>query len=177
MDEFVNVVIPIAAVFILLSVIRFIAKKGSTRKGSHFDEMQLIIRATGYKIGFYVTLIGVFIFGYLIEVEPGFGNVLSPSFCMMAAGLVGIFSFAVYCIFKDAFYSVGQNRKGYMWICVLVIFTNSLGAIKHISNGTFIEDGTVTFSKYGGLLCAAGFLVILISLIVKEGVSKKEGDE
>ncbi len=175
MDEFVSEVIPIAVAFFLVCFIIFVVKD-STRKDSHFDEMQLKIRATGYKIGFYVTLIGVFIFGYLFEVNPGFNKVLSPSFCMMAAGLVGIFSFAVYCIFKDAFYSIGQNRKVYIWICVLVIFTNSLGAIRHISDGTFIEDGIVSFSNCGGLLCATGFLVILISLIVKERVSKKEED-
>ena len=103
-----------------------------------------------------------------------FGKVISPSFCMMAVGLTGIVAFTVYCIFKDAFYSIGQNRKGYISLCVLVIIANGIGAIGRIREGTLIEDGVVTFSSCGGLLCAAGFLVILISLLIKEVSDKKE---
>ena len=96
---------------------------------------------------------------------------------MMAVGLTGIVAFTVYCIFKDAFYSIGQNRKGYIFLCVLVILANGIGAISHISEGTLIEDGMVKFTNCGGLLCAAGFLVILISLLIKEVSSRKEVDE
>ena len=64
-----------------------------------------------------------------------------------------------------------------MYICVLVIITNGLGAVRHISDGNLIEGGTVTFSNCGGLVCAIGFLIILISLIVKEAMSRKEVGE
>ena len=177
MERFFNVIIPIVAVMLIVGVIMYLANKGGTRNNSHYDEMQLKIRATGYKIGFFVTLIGLFVFGFLIECVPNISKVISPAFCMMSVGLIGIFTFAVYCIFNDAFYSIGQSRKRYMYICVLVIITNGLGAVRHISDGNLIEGGTVTFSNCGGLVCAIGFLIILISLIVKEAMSRKEVGE
>lgn len=171
MEIFGNAIMPVVIMILLIGAIMIISKKSSTRKDAHYDEMQLKNRATGYKIGFFVMLIGLYAFGFLIEFVPDFGKVVSPSFCMMAVGFVGIVTFAVYCIFKDAFYSVGQNRKGYIIICFLVILANGLGSTGHIS------DGTISFSNYGNYLCAAAFLVILISLIVKEAMSRKEVDE
>ena len=177
MNVFGNVIMPIVTVILIVGVIMFMANKGSTGKDTHYDEMQLKIRATGYKLGFFVTLIGLYVFGFMIELIESFGKVISPSFCMMAAGFIGIVTFAVYCIIMDAFYSIGQNRKGYIFLCVLVILVNGIGTISHIIEGTLIEDGMVTFSNCGGLLGAAGFLVILISLLIKEVSGKKEVDE
>lgn len=177
MEIFENVIMPIVIVILIVGTIMFLVNKNSTRRDTHYDEMQLKIRATGYKIGFFVTLIGIFIFGFLIEIVPNFGSIISPSFCMMAVGFVGIVTFAVYCIFKDVFYAIGQNRKGYILICILVIVANGIGAVGHIMDGDLLENGRVTFSACGGLLCAAGFFVILISLIVKETMDRKEVDE
>ena len=45
-----NVIMPIVAVILIVGVIMFMANKGSNRKDTHYDEMQLKIRATGYKL-------------------------------------------------------------------------------------------------------------------------------
>ncbi|MBR6329943.1 MAG: hypothetical protein IKR68_09915 [Lachnospiraceae bacterium] len=40
--------------------------------------------------------------------------------------LAGIVTFIVYCVFKDAFYSIGQNRKGYIILCILAVISNAV---------------------------------------------------
>ena len=174
MELFENVIMPVLMIVLIIGAAFLISKKNSTRKNTHFDEMQLKIRGNGYKIGFFVTLAALFVFALLFELSDTFGSGIDPSFCIWTAGFAGIVSFVVYCIFKDAFYSIGQNRKYYIIICFLVILTNGIGASRHISEGTLIEDGAVKFSNCGSLLCAVSFLIILVSLIVREGMSRKE---
>lgn len=176
MEIFENAVMPIV-VILIIAAIMIIANKGNARKDMHYDEMQLKIRADGYKIGFFVTLGVLFTFGFLSELIDTFGKVFSMSFCMMAAGFAGIVTFVLYCIFKDVFYSIGQNRRGYMILCVCVIIANGIGSVRHISEGTFLEDGMVTFSNCGTILCAVSFFLILIALIMKEVSTRKEVDE
>ena len=176
MEIFENAVIPII-IILIIAVIMIIANKGNARKEMHYDERQLKIRADGYKIGFFVTLGVIFTFGFLSDLTDIFGKVISMSFCMMTAEFAGIVSFVLFCIFKDVYYPIGQNRKGYMLLCVCVIIANGVGSVRHISEGTFLEDGMVTFSNCGNILCAVSFLLILTALIMKEVSTRKEVDE
>ena len=47
-----NVLIPILALAVIILLILFISK--SRKDGRHYDEMQEHIRATGYKISYFV---------------------------------------------------------------------------------------------------------------------------
>ena len=177
MDVLKATIEPILSLVLFAGIIIYIIIESNKRESTHYDEMQLIIRATGYRIGFFVNLIGLFVMGFLIENIDNFTKHVSPSFCMMAVEFVGIDAFVVYCIFKDAFYSFGQNIKSYIFLCIVVIVINGYVSVSKILDGTFMEGGKITFSNSGGLLCAGSFLVILISLIIKEFFCKKEVDE
>lgn len=176
MSAFENTILPVAAVAIIIAVMILIGKKNSG-KNRHFDEMQLKIRAEGYRIGFFVTLIGLFIMTLLTELTDIFGKMIAPSVSMWIAGFAGLTVFVVYCIFKDAFYSIGQNRKSYMILCVCIILANGIGAVGQLKERELSGDGLFTFSSCSNLICAACFLIILVSLFIKEAVSRKEVEE
>ena len=182
-----NVFTPIIVMLIAAGIIIFFksrrknashARSGlaDVKKDLHYDEMQLKIRASGYKTGFFVTLIVLVILALLTELTDSLNKIISPSFSMLTAGFAGIVAFAVYCIFKDAFYAVEQKRKPYIILCICVIAASVFGSIGHIRAGSLLEDGMVKLSNCGTLLCALSFTVILISLIIKEVQNRKEVD-
>ncbi len=167
MENLSDVLVPVIAVIIIIAVI-FLFNKKSDQSGQHYDEMQLKYRAQGYKIGFFVTLGGIFLLVFLTDVVDSFRDVIPLSFCMAAVGFAGLVSFVVYCIFKDAFYSIGQKRRSYIILCILIIVLNGLGAVRNM------QEKTLSFANNGNLLCAVSFLIILVSLIIKGILEKRE---
>ena len=170
-----DALLPVAALVVIIFVMILMSKK--KQNGSHYDEMQLKIRGDGYKLGFFVTLAGTVILLFLTELFEGFSKVVAPTFGMFVVIMTGIVSFVVYCIFKEAFLSIGQNVKSYMVLCAAVILANVAGSVRQITQGTFLVDGALTFSNTSNLVCAISFLVILIALIIKTGQDRKEVGE
>ena len=169
-----NAVIPVIVFVCLFAIIWFMTRKSSTRNNAHYDEMQLQIRAAGYRMGFYVTLAGLLAVILLMECTGVFDHMLSPSFALGVVAFAGIVTFAVYCICKDAFYSVGQNRRTYIIICIIVVIANGIGMIGTIRERIQSENKMLSFSNSANLLCAVSFLVILIALLAKERHDRNE---
>lgn len=175
--EFIkNAALPVILTAVIIGLILFMVKKGSRTKDAHYDEMQMLIRGAGYRIGFFVTLICLFVFALLTELADPFSTVIAPSLCMWTAGFAGIVTFVVYCIMKDAFYAVGQNRKSYIILCACIVAVNVIGSAGHFRAGTLFSR-EAGFAGYSNLLCAVSFLIILISLAIREIRGRKEVEE
>ena len=161
--------------FVLIAVIAM-AKRGSDRNIS-YDEMQLRIRGDGYKVGFTTLLISLvlFIFYYAMEL-PG-SRSLEPALGLFLALMIGLVTFAVYCINKDAFFGVGQNGKRYITLCALIVVINVISAVSRFMEGEANETGTLSFSRWNSPIMAVGFGIILISLLAKSAGTKDEADE
>ena len=176
MSNFGVLIAPIIASVIVLVILLIARRKGAVAT-NQYDERQALIRATGYKAGFLVTLFFLLAFGFLSEFSEGFARLASPGFCMIAAGLIGILVFVLYCIAKDAFYGLGQNRKGYMLLCAVIVLMTGLTTFENIRHGTLLEDGRATLAATGSLLTGMFFLVVLIALLRKELQQRNEVDE
>ena len=172
-----NVVLPIILVVAILFLIILIGSRQNHKGGQHYDEMQLKIRASGYRIGFLVTLAGLFFLILLTEVVDSFSKLISPSFGMEIVGMTGIVVFVVYCIFKDAFYSIGENKKTYMLICVAVIICNGIGSVRFFAEGMPADGSPLSVSNSGNLIMGISFLIILIALIIKNAQDRREAAE
>ena len=93
---------------------------------------------------------------------------------MIFAVFSGITSFSIYCIFKEAFFKLGQNRKGYMLSSFIIMVANILGIISRSGmDRTYIEQ-KVLFADALNFFAALLMGIILVSLIIKEAMSKKE---
>lgn len=176
LDILLNVVIPVVIVAVIVAVVMYFTSKSSKEK-PHYDEMQLVIRGKGYRIGFMVMLIGLFAGGALLEFSGRFSSVVAPSIVMWAVACVGLAAFFLYCIARDAFYSIGENRKAYMGLCVAVTLCNGIPAVRRIIDGRLIEDGRITFWGCSDLLLAVLFATLLVALIIKEISSRREVGE
>ena len=168
-------VIPNLLIFaVLFALIWIIVRMRRDGQNNHYDEMQLSIRLKGYKIGFFVTLTGLFILIFLMECSNVFESKVSASFALGLVGFAGIVTFAVYCILKDAFYSIGQNRRSYMILCLIVILSNGIGMIGSVREWMDSEDKALTFVNSANLLCGVSFLIILIALIAKDNIDRRD---
>lgn len=140
-------------------------------KNRHYDEMQQKIRAEGYKLGYTVTIILLIILMCFIEYAPG--HLITPSFGIFAVLMAGIVTFTVYSILKDSFFSIGERSTYYMIVCAIISVVNAITAFKYISNGTFLENGVVTFDHGGNLICALGFMAVFVALFIKKVNDRK----
>ena len=60
-----NIFLPLAALIVVALLVYVIVN--AKKKDNHFDEMQLIKRAKGYKIGYFILLIGLLSTVYLMK--------------------------------------------------------------------------------------------------------------
>ena len=169
-----NTLVPILLVAVLCAVIALVSS--GARRTKHYDEMQLKIRADGYRLGYTVTLIALFAAIFLGE----FGvldGVMTQAFADYAALMLGIAVFAVYCIWHEAFFSVSDKSGAYIVLCVLIVLLDGFSAVSRIMDGSVRENGVVTFESGNSTLMTLLFLAILIALLVKRAQLKREDEE
>ena len=176
MEALRNYILPLAVVLAIIILAIVLAKKAKATRGSHFDEMQTKIRSDGYKLGYLVTLICLGIWLLFAEVFKGFNQMVTPSFGAFFVMMFGIVVFAVYCIFHDSFFSIGENGRAYTLLCVFIVIANGVSAIRHIVDGTIVAEGKLTFSNTSSIIVAASFLVIVIAIVIKTVKDRKEAE-
>lgn len=145
------------------------------RKAEEYDEMQLKIRAAGYRIGFFTALFALIILTLLSEL--GLLTAATPGFAAFAALLISVTVFAVYCILHDAFLAVRGKPGSYLLIFSAVVLTEILVTVRNLTEGKMLEDGRLTFHGGAPAAMAAAFLIILTVLIVKTVRNRKEAGE
>lgn len=157
---------------LMLGIWALSRKAAQTR---HYDEMQLKIRANGYKLGFFTVLALLALL--MVLSETGLSSVVSPSLALFAVLMAGVITFAVYCILHEAFLSVGNQGKSYLAVFTIVIACNAAVAVVRLLNGEIMENGLVTLDFGAPALVCVGFLAALIALLIKMARVRKEAAE
>ena len=139
--------------------------------GKHYDERQLVLRANGTRIGFFVTMIAEMLVLMLTEFEVI--PLTSVTLAVFVALMVGAVTFAVYCIVKDVFFSIGDKGRSYRILCAVIVLLDGAAAVSRFADGTILKDGVPTFESCNTLVLALSFLVILVALLVR----KNSGEE
>ena len=170
-----NIFLPIGAIIVLALLIYVIVN--AKKKDNHFDEMQLIKRANGYKIGYFILLIGLTIYAGASAFYPDLKDRVEPTCAIFIIMMISILFFAVYCIFNEAFFTIGENAKGYSFVCVAMILLNGVGSINSISKGEYLKDGVRSYSGIGNIVITVMFTIVLVCIIVKSIMNKKEAEE
>ncbi len=135
-------------------------------KKQHYDEMQLKIRADGYRLGYFVTIALLLVL--LPVLDSDLIQFISPSFAVYVVMMVGIVSSVVYCIFKGAFFQIGQNGTYYIVFCAFIGLLNTGMGILRIADGSLYENGVITFASGASFICGLSFVVVLAALVIKK---------
>ena len=182
MEYFRTIGLPIAlvlfgAAIIVVTVISCTNKKfKDIKKGSEqvYDERQKILKGTAYKIAFIVTAATLGVCALFDGLIGSYYQDFPSAVLMIFAVFSGITSFSIYCIFKEAFFKLGQNRKGYMLSSFIIMVANILGIISRSGmDRTYIEQ-KILLADALNFFAALLMGIILVSLIIKEAMSKKE---
>ena len=154
----------IVAVFLIAVLV-----KKAKKCNENYDERQILIRGKGYKLSFITMVIlnliySCFFYGLTKDT-------VSPQFVIIAIAYIGIIVYTLYCIFNDAYLQIGQNYKKWELVLIFVAAANGFAAFAS-NEKTFFADGYAT-SFSTNLLFAISFVIILISMFVKQFLDKR----
>ena len=108
---------------------------------SEYDERQRSIRNIAYKYAFYTVM-----FYEVLMLVLGIGNVQipAPDYAVHFLGIIlGCTVLGVYCIWKDAYWGMNNDRKRYFLVFAVTIVLNLIPVVGSIKGGIFITDGQV----------------------------------
>ncbi len=158
---------------VLLALTLIIRKK--TNRNKHYDERQLLLRANGYRIGFFVTSFALLVL--ILLTEAGVSLKVSTGLAMFIVLMMGIVTFAVYCIMRDVYFSVGESSKRYILFWTIIVVINAIPVTQRLIDGTFLENGILSFSGGGAnFVCELSFLIVLVAIIVRKLQPEKEDE-
>ncbi|WP_029319103.1 DUF6442 family protein [Butyrivibrio sp. AE3004] len=128
MNESLILLIFYAVIVVLLALI--IKRR---QKNEQYDEMQQKIRADAYKRAFFTMII---LLCGIIVYDTCAGKVLPPyvlSGLLIIVVMTSFLVFAVYSIWHDAFFYLGQSWKSYFGVCIAIGIIQLIEFISTIS--------------------------------------------
>ena len=169
----------LVAIMLLAAILTFaFISKNSKLKMQHYDEMQLLIRATAYRNAFF-TVLGVLAVLMVLSSDIfGLEKIVDTATQMCTALMAGITVFAVYCIKKDAFFGIDYDRKGYVYMIFGMGLFNLVMGILRVIDGSIRVDGVIKFTRgASNLIIGIGFFIVLVALLLKKSDDKSEVGE
>ena len=157
---------------VIVTILAFIIKR--RHKTEQYDEMQLKNRAEAYKIAFFTMII--LLCGIIIY-DTCMGTAI-PQFVLSGLLIVVVmFSFlvfAVYSIWHDAFFYLGQSWKTYFGICIgvgIIQLVDFISAISRITDGNTYEEN-FWFLILSKVSTSAMMTVTFLTLAVVIGIKQ-----
>ncbi len=161
------------AVGLLLVALIIIASRKDEIGKKKYDERQIAAQGMAYKLAFYTMLVYyallMILFGAGVSLPVD--NALLVFFGIALSAAV----FATYAIAKDAYFSLNENSRSMLIMFSLMAVANILLGVLRIVSGEFMEDGVVTFTSAGNLICGV-MLAYILAVIVIKGITDKEED-
>ena len=142
-----------------------------------FDERQELVRGRGYKYACF-TMLGLLVLDLLIESLDAFETLpVTRSLAVFIMILAGVMVYALYCIKNDSYFGVGTDTRTYRAVMWIVIVCNAISGFSGLREGA-IEDGKLAFGPCASLLFCLAFVIIMISISVKQrNLAKEEAAE
>ena len=177
MPENIEMILVIIMLLAATFTIAFLSKNSKLRT-QHFDEMQLLIRATAYRNAFF-TVLGVLAALMVLSSDIfGLNRIVDTATQMCMALMAGVTVFAVYCIKKDAFFGIDYDQKRYVYLIFVIGLFNLVMGILRVVDGSIRVDGVIKFTHgASNLIIGAGFIIVLVALLLKRSDDKGEVGE
>ena len=132
---------------------------------TEYDERQLRVRGDAYRYAFYSVIICEVI---LLILEFGEVALPIPAYVLHFGGiLIGCLVLCTYCIWKDAYWGLNNNRRRYGIILIVTGLLNAFplcGALSHRSTLDF---------PYVNLLTCIMLLVVGVELLLKHFLDRR----
>ncbi len=156
-------------VLAVAAVVFIIFRKSSAHRD--YDERQLMLRAQGYRLGFFVTLLASA--AVLLLTEVAVIPAASFTLALFTALMAGIVSFAVFCIWNDVFFPLNERGTYYYVLYAAIAVLYGVMFAAKAAKGAALENGVPTFGGFSSLVMAVSFLVILGALLFRKGAEAR----
>ena len=159
---------------LLICVIIFKVCNRNSKLKCEYDERQEMARGRAYKYGFYTAIVylGFMAIWPLFEIKL----IVDNTVLSFIGVLVSICVMAVYAIWHDAYWGLNNNKNRYILVFILATVINLANGIISILSGHMVEDGVVQ-APCINLLCGLMFLIIAVTLLIKDKFKKDEEEE
>lgn len=168
----VSIIMGLMIGILLVFVLLIITKKDGNIK-CKYDERQTAVRGKAYKISFFLLLIYNILYGLcstVIEKMP------IDSLTVMFIGIIIALAFHVtYCIWKDAYFSLNEDKRKLMIVFILIAILNLAIGIGNLVSGYIIVDGVLTYHCVN-LLCSILFVLLFLVLLVKNSSKDSQSE-
>ena len=159
-----GVAVGILVGLIVAAALILIANKNKKIK-TEYDERQLRVRGDAYRYAFYTVVVWEAILFVLAFGEFTFPV---PTYVLHFAGIIlGVMVLSGYCIWKDAYWGLNNNRKTYGVILVVAGLLNVIPVI----GGLRSADGSDF--PYVNLLACVMLLVLGVELLIKQLLDRR----
>ena len=149
---------------LILAVALILIANNNRKIKTEYDERQLKVRGDAYRYAFYTVLVCEAI---LLIISFGGFSLPIPEYVLHFAGiLAGLLVLSGYCIWKDAYWGLNNNRKRYGIILVIAGLLNAVPAAAALTHSTSLDF------PYVNLLTCVMLLVIGIELLLKHLLDK-----
>lgn len=157
---------------VIAAILLNLAKKNRKEKFT-YDERQKAIRGEAYKIAFYVLVCYNAAYGLVDMVleKPWAENLTGVMIGVCLAVTVHV----VYSIWHECYFSMNEEPKRVLLLFGIISIINVVIAVGQGAHGKLIENGMLT-NNCANLVVAIMFFCIMITLLVKWQVKKKEID-
>ncbi len=155
---------------ILLVILLVLAQKDNSLK-QNYDERQELLRGKGAKYSVY-TMFLLDIVLFLLE-AAGVSLPMSPGMASFFNVLVVGGVYAVYCIWKDAYFALNQKAGVFIGVFLVAGIINLFMGIKAFSDGVAIQNNQLTIRSMN-LFCAIMVLVVCGALILRKVCKDRE---
>ncbi|MBR5217194.1 MAG: hypothetical protein IKV68_02420 [Oscillospiraceae bacterium] len=165
----VGLLIVFAASFVLM---RSAVKRGKTP--GEYDERQMAQRGIAFQHA-YITLLVLLLGNSILTgiLDRPWGQ---PGVEAFLLALASVAVFVVECVRRDAYFTVSQTPKRYLWIIGAVVVMQIPATVLHAIDGTFVEEGLLTIDVLAPAVMVL-FAVVLAVLLVKQRGDKAEDEE
>ena len=156
----------IVGLIICVLLAKFGNKDGAVK--SKYDERQEAVRGKAYRYAFYSVMIYE---ALMLVLEIGQITLPLPSYILHFAGIiVGCIVLAGYCIWKDVYWGLNNNRKRYAVIFLICAALNAIPVVPMITGKTSLDSGWLN------VIVLIMMAVIGIELIIKEIMDRREAE-
>ena len=144
---------------LILAVALILIANNNRKFKTEYDERQLRVRGDAYRYAFYSVIICEVI---LLILAIGEFTLPIPEYVLHFGGiLIGCLVLSGYCIWKDAYWGLNNNRKRYGIILVVAGLLNALPLYMALSTGSGSDF------PYVNMLTCIMLLVVGIELLLK----------
>lgn len=158
-------------ILIILGVIIILIKSNKNKK---YDERQMLMRGKCYKYAFFAFMFYSFL-DFLLETFE-LTKIAAPEVWTVQGILVAIAVLMGTAIWNDAYFPLGDYKVRIMVTIGIVIIANAFSLAVNLMHGSFMVDGQLQLSVLNAEMIII-FVVILIEIIIKGALDKKEGEE